>query len=104
MVGMRGAGKSTLSKHICKELGFEYISIDNMISEDLNAFIEKNGWKEFRRLEKELLIQILLKYQKNVVVDCGGGIVEDEQVQQLLQGKNVIWVEKDLNELIEDVQ
>ena len=104
MVGMRGAGKSTLSKHICNELGFEYISIDNMISEDLNGFINKNGWKEFRRLEKELLIQILLKYQKNVVVDCGGGIIEDEQVQQLLQGKNVIWVEKDLNELIEDVQ
>lgn len=41
MIGMRGAGKSTLSKHICKELGFEYISIDNMISDDLNGFIEK---------------------------------------------------------------
>ncbi|CAD8048672.1 unnamed protein product [Paramecium primaurelia] len=104
IIGMRGAGKSTLSQYICKQLGFEYISIDNLISNNINEFVTKYGWEQFRKCEKEQFIQILLKYQKNVVVDCGGGIIEDEQIQQLLIGKNVIWIEKDINELIEDLQ
>lgn len=46
---MRGAGKSTLCKYICQQLGFEYISIDNLISDNINEFVNKNGWTEFRK-------------------------------------------------------
>ena len=107
LIGMRNVGKTRLSKLLNKNLNIDYISLDSLIIEqlpqkynrNLNLFIDENGWKEFRKREKEIFQKVVLdNLDKKIIVDCGGGIIETEENREILkQFKNVIWIEN--NEL-----
>lgn len=103
LIGMRNVGKTRLSKLLNKNLNIDYISLDSLIIEqlpqkfnkNLNLFIEENGWEEFRKLEKEIFQKIAIdSFNKRIIIDCGGGIIEKEENQEILkQFRNVVWIE-----------
>ncbi|MBI2593685.1 AAA family ATPase [Candidatus Daviesbacteria bacterium] len=77
LVGFRATGKSTLGKLLADKLGWSFMDLDFLITqqegEDVGK-ITKNGtdWRRFREIENEALKE--MSVLKNVVISCGGGV------------------------------
>lgn len=76
LLGYMGSGKSTIGKRLSEEISTEFIDLDEVIEEKENAKIsevfEKKGEIYFRKLEREVLVE-LLDLDKSAVVSLGGG-------------------------------
>lgn len=87
LVGFRGVGKSTIAKELQKHYGVLAISLDAFIENHehmtIAEIIEKKGWGYFRQKERESL-ENLVKMDGDLIVDTGGGIVEDGGGQKAL--------------------
>ncbi len=73
-------------------------SIERTLTEPLGAWIQRNGWAAFRRLEAEAVGRAL---QHNaVVVACGAGVVESNDNLALLTESNsqVLWLDVSVEE------
>ena len=75
LVGYMGAGKTTLGHALAKELGIQFIDLDNYIESRMRKsiaqiFAEK-GEEEFRNIERRMLHEA--GEFENVVISTGGG-------------------------------
>ena len=94
LIGMRGAGKSTLGSLAAKALQADHLDLDHALEErfgmSILAFVEKNGINAFREEEYRFLQNIEQKIQTNTLENdtvfiLGGGILEKEESRVLLQ-------------------
>ncbi len=96
LIGLRGAGKSTLGPLLAERLGFRFIELNKVIEKEFGASLDEifalAGQPSFRRWERRCLTDIVTK-QDDVVIATGGSIVVDEQTLSLLLGRtHVIWL------------
>ena len=91
MLGYRGTGKSVISKLLSEKHRMKLYKIDNMVSElagkSIPTIVEQDGWDSFRKLESEIVAEVSNKAQ-NSVIDCGGGVVlnDDNMVNLKREG------------------
>ncbi|KAJ1819875.1 3-dehydroquinate dehydratase (3-dehydroquinase) [Coemansia sp. RSA 2675] len=91
VVGMRGAGKSSLSKAAASALGLAYVDMDEYLEQQVGQTIpeiiaSEGGWPAFRAHESRLLAQVLTKdFATGAIIACGGGVVEAPENCALLQ-------------------
>lgn len=101
LIGMPGAGKSTIGKALAKQLNYRFIDLDHEIERNALMFIdeifEKYGEETFRNQEKKALSEI---QGDHWVISTGGGIVKDRTNKQLMHGIKV-YIDSDIA-LIED--
>ena len=75
LIGVMGAGKSTISEFLKNSFAMEVIEMDQIIAEregmTISDIFEVYGEQYFRNLETNLLIEMQSK--TNVVISCGGG-------------------------------
>ncbi len=98
LIGYRGTGKSTLSDEIGNRLGMPVFHMDGMLEErfgeKIAAFVARSGWDAFRD-EESRLAEELSKF-KNVVIDCGGGVViRSKNIEHLRQQGFIVWLQAD---------
>lgn len=83
-----GTGKSRVGRLLAEKLNFEYMDTDTRIEEreerEIPCIFEENGEAYFRKVESEVLKEIL-NFQKQLVIATGGGIVLSAENRQLLQ-------------------
>ncbi|MBA4687888.1 MAG: shikimate kinase [Candidatus Galacturonibacter soehngenii] len=81
LIGFMGAGKSTVSSYLSKQLNMEEVDTDSLIvkkeGKKIPQIFEENGEKYFRDCESSILID--LQKRNNLIVSCGGGIVLREE-------------------------
>lgn len=81
LLGLRGAGKSTIGPRVAGQLGLEFIELDERIEEaagmPLAEIFSMHGEGYYRRLELESL-DALLGQQRPSVIALSGGIVHNE--------------------------
>mmetsp|Transcript_4296 Transcript_4296/g.6352 ORF Transcript_4296/g.6352 Transcript_4296/m.6352 type:complete len:917 (+) Transcript_4296:3-2753(+) len=107
VVGMRGAGKSSLGLVGAESVGYNFVDMDDFI-EDANGglscgeLIERFGWDGFRDRECVALEQCIGEYKENYVISCGGGIVETEKARQVLRTTllPVVMVERSIKDIV----
>ncbi len=62
LVGLRGAGKSTLGRNLAQQLGCPFIELDRLVEQDYGAripdLIEMAGLATFRRYERTCLERV----------------------------------------------
>lgn len=96
LVGLRGAGKSTLGPLLAERLGRPFIEIDDLIIEasglTLGQLFELHGEPYYRRLELETLRRVLERHAP-VVLAAAGGVVNETASWELLRTRaTVVWL------------
>jgi XRE family aerobic/anaerobic benzoate catabolism transcriptional regulator len=97
LVGLRGAGKSTLGLLLAKRLHCSFIELDRMIEQDHGAPIatlfDVYGQGTFRRYERECLTRVVATNPAAVIATAGGIVAEEASLAQLLDQTHVIWLQ-----------
>jgi shikimate kinase len=79
LVGLMGAGKSTIGRHLAKSLGLEFVDSDHEIERRTGASIplifDVEGEAGFRQREKKVIDE--LSRRSGIVLATGGGVVLD---------------------------
>lgn len=96
LVGLMGAGKSTVARTLGERLGAAVADLDAMVEAERGCSVaelfEREGEPAFRRLEGRILAQALAAGAG--IVACGGGIVLDPEHRRLLATRcRVVWLE-----------
>jgi XRE family transcriptional regulator, aerobic/anaerobic benzoate catabolism transcriptional regulator len=96
LIGLRGAGKSTLGAQLAREMNMPFIELDREIEQDagiaLAEIFSLYGQAGYRRIEKRTLDRVLNE-RARVVLSIGGGVVsEKETYDRLLANCITVWV------------
>ena len=96
LLGLRGAGKSTVGRLLAQRLGVEFEELDALVEEaaglPLSELFAVHGEAYYRRVERECLLR-LLRGPGGFVVAAGGGVVTDPETYALLaQGCTTVWL------------
>ena len=78
LVGMPGAGKSTVGRQLAQRMGVPFVDLDHHLEKQLGCsirqFFEVEGEERFRTLESEALADIAQR-PGGMVLSTGGGVV-----------------------------
>lgn len=95
LLGYMGCGKSTIANKLSKIIEIPFVDLDKKIEEKVNLSIndifEKYGEIYFRKLEREVFIE-LLNSSENLIIGLGGGTPCYANNHELLKGDNVVSV------------
>ena len=105
LIGMMGAGKTSIGRIVAREVHCRFADTDRIIEETsgmtVSEIFEAEGEEGFRRRETEVLRS--LSEKRNRIVSTGGGIVIKEENIELMRGSGtVIWLKRDLNRVIQN--
>jgi XRE family transcriptional regulator, aerobic/anaerobic benzoate catabolism transcriptional regulator len=96
LVGLRGAGKSTLGRMLAQHLGWPFIELDRVVEEDYGAripdLIEMAGTATFRRHERSALDRVVATHAAAVITTAGGIVANPETYALLLRSTHTIWI------------
>ena len=96
LVGLRGAGKSTLGQRLAQALGYPFIEVDRLVEQDYGAripdLIEMAGLATFRRYERACLERVIDEHQAAVIATAGGIVSDAETYALLLRRTHAIWI------------
>ena len=96
LLGVRGAGKSAVGEALAKKLGVAFVELDQRIEEvsglPLGEVFALHGEAYYRRIEREVLTQLLAEPQP-MVLATGGSIVNDPTNYALLRSRcRTVWL------------
>ncbi|MGB9927220.1 MAG: shikimate kinase [Methanosarcina sp.] len=87
LIGMAGAGKSTIGKALAKSLGYTFIDIDRLVMEKtgvpLQELIDKEGDLALLKLEEKVILN--LEKIDNCIISPGGSIIYSQKAMLHLQ-------------------
>jgi XRE family aerobic/anaerobic benzoate catabolism transcriptional regulator len=96
LIGLRGAGKSTLGAALGQALAMPFIELDKMIEQEHGApvatLFEVYGQGTFRRYERECLQRIVVGHGSAVIATAGGIVADERSFAQLLDQTHVVWL------------
>ena len=106
LVGLMGAGKSTIGRRLAGILGLPFIDSDQEIVEaagcNISDIFEIYGEDIFRDLEKRVMLRLI--NSEPCVIATGGGAFIQPDIREAIAGKATsIWLRADLEVLLERV-
>lgn len=95
LLGLRGAGKSTVGQALATELGWSFVETDRLIEQEsglsLAALFELHGEPRVRALEAQVVADVVDRGA--VVVAVGGGVVSHKETFALLRARTfTVWL------------
>lgn len=107
LIGLRGAGKSTLGSALAKELRRPLVELDREVEREAGMELSEvfllYGQPGFRRIERRCLERII-NSQEDIVLTVGGGIVsEPDTYNRLLLNCFTVWIKAAPEEHMERV-
>ncbi len=96
LVGLRGAGKSTLGAMLADRLETPFLELDRLIEQEsgvsLSVIFDLYGQSGFRRLERRVLDQVIERYPRFVLATGGSLVSEPATFERLLTMCFTVWL------------
>jgi XRE family aerobic/anaerobic benzoate catabolism transcriptional regulator len=97
LIGLRGAGKSTLGAALAKHLRWSFVELSREIEKEAGVSVEEIfdlwGQAAYRRYERRALERIM-RTQTRIVLATGGGLVSEAATyQRLLDSCYTVWLQ-----------
>lgn len=99
LVGLRGAGKSTLGKMLADALDYPFIELSREIEKFAGCSVSEiqslYGQNAYRRYERRALEEAIQIYPEAVIATPGGLVSDPATFNQLLAHCTTVWLEAD---------
>jgi XRE family aerobic/anaerobic benzoate catabolism transcriptional regulator len=102
LIGLRGAGKSTLGKILAKKIGWNFVELNKEVEAQnglsVAEIIALYGQEGFRRMEQTALNQLLARKELMVLATGGGIVSEPLTFDLILSSFYTIWLKAEPEE------
>ena len=102
LIGLRGAGKSTLGSRIAKSLNTSFIELDREIEREAGTSLSEifllYGQSGYRRYERRCLERVLEKHERAVIATGGSIVSEPGTYDLLLSACFTVWLKAEPEE------
>ena len=99
LVGLRGAGKSSLGQMLADDLGFPFVELSREIEKfagcSVNEIQNLYGMNAYRRYERRALEEAIQIYPEAVIATPGGLVSDPATFNQLLTHCTTVWLYAD---------
>jgi XRE family aerobic/anaerobic benzoate catabolism transcriptional regulator len=99
LVGLRGAGKSSLGQLLADDLGFPFVVLSREIEKfagcSVNEIQNLYGMNAYRRYERRALEEAIQIYPEAVIATPGGLVSDPATFNQLLSHCTTVWLHAD---------
>ncbi len=95
LIGYRCSGKTTVGKLLARDLEKKFLDTDRLIEEkmglSIHSHVSQNGWRVFRRVEREV-VETIASRDALVIATGGGVVIDQENVRNLRKNGWVVWL------------
>jgi XRE family aerobic/anaerobic benzoate catabolism transcriptional regulator len=97
LIGLRGAGKSTLGQKLADDLGYPFIELSREIEQFAGCSISEihnlYGTNAYRRYERRALEEAIQIYPEVVIATPGGLVADSANFNLLLAHCSTVWLQ-----------
>lgn len=105
LVGVPGAGKTTVGRLLAKELGLEFFDSDQVIEartgKSVSDIFTQDGEPTFRQIEHDVIVELL--DANEVVLALGGGSLGNEETRAKVKSAKAVWLVTGLAQAVDRV-
>lgn len=105
LVGVPGAGKSTVGHLLAEKLNLNFVDTDLVIERQAGKSISdifiQEGESVFRELEKQVVADAISN--DDCVVSVGGGALMDAGTRELVKKQECVWLQAGLSQAVDRV-
>lgn len=102
LMGLRGAGKTTLGSMLAADLQVPFIELDREVEQEsglpLSEIFTLYGQAGYRRLERRCLERVVKEHPRAVIAVGGGVVSEEDTFSILLSQCYTVWLKATLDE------
>ncbi len=96
LVGLRGAGKSSLGAKLAAALGIPFIELDHEVEQEAGAKLgevfDMYGQDAYRRFERRALERVLRTHESAVIAAGGSLVTDPDTYRLLLDNCQTVWL------------
>ncbi len=96
LIGLRGAGKSTLGARLAADLGYPFVELSREVEKVAGCSVTEihalYGAAAYRRYERRALEESIARYSEGVIATPGGIVSEPETLELLLAHCCTVWL------------
>jgi len=106
LIGMPGAGKTTVGKILSEKLGFDFVDMDDFIEKESGKTIPELfdvSENHFRNIESMAVKK--LSTNSNFIIATGGGVVKNRiNIEELKKNGVIVFIDRPLENIASDVE
>lgn len=107
LIGLRGAGKSTLGQRLAHDLGFPFVELSRDIEKIAGCTVAEiqalYGMNAYRRYERRALEEVIKIYPEAVIATPGGLVSDPATFNLLLTQCTTVWLQAEAEDHMQRV-
>ena len=104
LIGMSGAGKTTIGIALSYKLKMAFLDMDEFIEKKyemtVSEIFEKYGEEHFRKLESETAKHISENYTNTIISTGGGVVLKDSNMENLKKTGTVVYINRSVENIL----